>query len=208
MKSNVDISTCLWCEILSEISTRFIIIPNINWIFIWATSTNFLLSDIHTRITVLQGVFTAVCLYVVLNFLGLFYSFTCLFYIKMISKHYGVLLSFPLIDFYNDSGWTTLSQNLKYTLKIFEPWWSRWSSFMPTNVLGADSSLGLCSFVKRFNVVPLHMNISLNVSVQHPSASLFLSLCYCNFTLKISLVPNGSHATRMFFVIFIFVIIL
>ena len=52
------------------------------------------------------------------------------------------------------------------------------------NVLGADSSLRLCLFVKRLNVVPLHMIISLNASVQYPSASLILSLCCYNFTLK------------------------
>ena len=46
---------------------RFINILNINWIFIWATSTNFLLSDIHSRIAVVLGVFSAGCLYVVLS---------------------------------------------------------------------------------------------------------------------------------------------
>ena len=37
----------------------------------------------------------------------------------MMSKHYGVLLSFPSIDFYNvnDSGWATLIQILKHMLK-------------------------------------------------------------------------------------------
>ena len=52
------------------------------------------------------------------------------------------------------------------------------------NVLGADSSLRLRLFVKRLNVVLLHMIISLNASVQYPSASLILSLCCYNFTLK------------------------
>ena len=33
------------------------------------------------------------------------------------SKHYGVLLSFPSIDFYNDSRWAKLGQILKYMLK-------------------------------------------------------------------------------------------
>ena len=58
------------------------------------------------------------------------------------------------------------------------------SSLMPMNFLGADSSLRFCLFVKRLNVVPLHMIISLNASVQYPSASLILSLCCYNFTLK------------------------
>ena len=52
------------------------------------------------------------------------------------------------------------------------------------NVLGAGSSLRLCLFVKRLNVVPLHMIISLNAFVQYPFASLILSLCCYNFTLK------------------------
>ena len=33
------------------------------------------------------------------------------------SKQYGVLLSLPSLDFYNDSGWTTLIQILKHMLK-------------------------------------------------------------------------------------------
>ena len=33
------------------------------------------------------------------------------------SKQYGVLLSLPSIDFYNDSGWATLIQILKHMLK-------------------------------------------------------------------------------------------
>ena len=70
------------------------------------------------------------------------------------NKHYGVLLSFPSIDFYNDSGWATLIQILKHMLKTFESWWSRLSSFMPTNVLGYDSSLWLCLFVKRLKIGP------------------------------------------------------
>ena len=46
---------------------RLINTLNINWIFIWATSTNFLVSDIYSRIAVLLGVFSAGCLYVVLS---------------------------------------------------------------------------------------------------------------------------------------------
>ena len=75
------------------------------------------------------------------------------------------------------------------------------------NVLGADSSLRLCLFVKRLNVVPLHMIISLNASVQYPSASLILSLCCYNFTLKkchakvsqISSEPDNIFAGRSWF---------
>ena len=78
---------------------------------------------------------------------------------------------------------------------------------MPMNVLAADSSLGLCLFVKRLNVVPLHMIISLNASVQYPSASLILSLCCYNFTLKkchakvsqISSEPDNIFAGRSWF---------
>ena len=40
--------------------------------------------------------------------------------IKLMNKPYGVLLSFPSIDFYNDSGWATLIQILKHMLKTFE----------------------------------------------------------------------------------------
>ena len=78
---------------------------------------------------------------------------------------------------------------------------------MPMNVLAADSLLGLCLFVKRLNVVPLHMIISLNASVQYPSASFNLSLCCYNFTLKkclakvsqISSEPENIFAGRNWF---------
>ena len=40
-----------------------------------------------------------------------------LFCIKLMSKRYGVLLSFPSIDFYNDSGWAKLGQILTHMLK-------------------------------------------------------------------------------------------
>ena len=54
-------------QILSELSARFINTLNISWIFIWISSTNFLLSDIHSRLAVVLGVFSAGCLYVVLS---------------------------------------------------------------------------------------------------------------------------------------------
>ena len=127
-----------------------------------------------------------------------------LLYIKLMSKHYGVLLSFPSIDFYNDSGWATLIQILKHMLKTFESWWSRLSSFMPTNVSGADSSLGLCLFVKRLNVVLRHMIISLNVFVQYPSAFLFLSLCCRNFNSRFHWFPMDRMQRACFDFFFVF----
>ena len=85
----------------------------------------------------------------------------------------------------------------------FESWWSRLSSFMPMNVSGADSSLGLCLFVKRLYVVLLHMIISLNVSVQYPFASLFLSLCCRNFNSRFHWFPM-DRMQRACFVFFFY----
>ena len=49
------------------------------------------------------------------------------------------------------------------------------------NVSGADSSLGLCLFVKRLNVVLRHMIISLNVFVQYPSPFSFFKFMLPEF---------------------------
>ena len=99
-----------------------------------------------------------------------------LFCIELMRKHCEVFLSFGPIDFYNDSGWATLTQILRHMLRTLN------LDDHVDNVLGADSSLGLCLFVKRLFVVPSHMIISLLASVQHLSTFLILSLCCHNFT--------------------------
>ena len=108
-----------------------------------------------------------------------------LFCIKLMSKDYGILLNFPPIDFYNDRRWATLTQILRHMLKP-------WILLITLIILDVNECFrswlltGNFLFVKRLYVVPLHMIISLNASAQYPSASLFLSLCCHNITLKIS----------------------
>ena len=121
--------------------------------------------------------------------------------IEMMSKHYGVLLSFPSIDLLQRWWMGDAHSNPGKHAQNFESWWSSWSSLMLMNVLGDDSSLGLCLFVKRLNVVPLHMVISLNVSVQYPSASLFLSSCCYNFNSRFYWFPM-DRMQRACFVLF------
>ena len=75
---------------------------------------------------------------------------------------------------------------------------------MPMNVSGADSSLGLCLFVKRLNVALRHMFISLNVFVQYPSAFLFLSLCCRNFNSRFHWFPMDRMQRTCFFVVVFF----